>query len=60
MKVTIEKCKDEKVIPKCPQCLKEIETFLSVPLRGGWFNESNVVICPHCHVIIGYGKVNYF
>lgn len=58
-KVKIEKCTDPEVTPKCPGCQKAIETLLSLPVSGGILNESNLVVCPHCHVVLGYGKVNY-
>jgi hypothetical protein len=57
--IKIKKCKDPRIIPICPSCKNEIREFLSIAVGGGWINDSNVVICPHCRVIIGYGKVNY-
>lgn len=58
--IKIEKCTDPTVKPKCPSCAKPVERLLSVVLDGGLLNQSNVVVCPHCHTIVGYGKVNYF
>lgn len=58
-KIKIVKCTDPNVKPVCPACNNAMDYLLSIPLSGGWFNESNAVVCPHCHVMLGYGKVNY-
>ena len=58
----IERCDDPAIKPKCPGCKGVVEKLLSIKVSGGFFsaNQSNVVVCPHCHTILGYGKVNYF
>jgi uncharacterized protein with PIN domain len=58
----IERCDDPSVKPKCPSCKNVLEKLLSIKVAGGFFsaNQSNVVVCPHCHTMLGYGKVNYF
>lgn len=58
--ITIRTCEDPDVLPVCPKCGKEIREFLSLPVSGGLLNQQSVVVCPHCHVVVGYGKVNYF
>lgn len=60
--IVIERCDDPAVKPKCPGCRNSIEKLLSIKVASGFFtaNQSNVVVCPHCHVMLGYGKVNYF
>jgi hypothetical protein len=39
-----------------------MEKLLSIRVATGFWsaNQSNAVVCPHCHTMLGYGKVNYF
>jgi uncharacterized protein with PIN domain len=58
--IRLEQTNDPSIKPKCPSCQKAVETLLTKSVKGGIFNESTLILCPHCHTIIGYGKVNYF
>ncbi len=61
-KLKVERCDDPAVRPKCPSCRNVMEKLLSIHMEAGFFsaNQSTVVVCPHCHTMLGYGKVNYF
>lgn len=58
----VELCDDPAVKPKCPSCRNVMEKLLSIRVASGFWsaNQSNAVVCPHCHTMVGYGKLNYF
>ena len=60
--IKVERCDDPAVKPKCPSCRSTFEKLLSIRVKAGFFsaNQSDVVVCPNCHTMLGYGKVNYF
>jgi hypothetical protein len=59
MQISVQQCTDIAVKPKCPSCSKEIEVLLSLPVAGGIVNQNSVIICPYCHTLLRYSKVNY-
>lgn len=50
----------EGVLPKCPGCTKELSTVWISKQGLGFHEQKQVVMCPHCRVMLGYGTAKLF
>jgi uncharacterized protein with PIN domain len=49
----------ETVFPKCPRCDKELKFVWAKSKGAGFIERKQFLLCPHCHVFLGFGNINY-
>jgi hypothetical protein len=42
-------------VPKCPQCGALLNTIWIKTKGTGVVEQKQIVMCPHCHCLLGYG-----
>ena len=57
--VTVEAAPDD-VLPKCPACSQELGTIWLKTKGLGVIEQKQIALCPHCHVMLGYGSVKLY
>ena len=50
----------EGVLPRCPACSKDLPTLWIRKQGLGIHEQKQVVMCPHCRVMLGYGSTKLF
>ncbi|MBD3335895.1 MAG: hypothetical protein GF355_10305 [Candidatus Eisenbacteria bacterium] len=44
-------------VPKCPACNKSLEKLWIKKKGMGVLEQKQIIICPHCRVLLGYGAL---
>lgn len=52
--IEVEKAPD-RVVPKCPHCRKELRSLWILKKGLGVLEQKQIILCPHCEVLLGYG-----
>jgi len=55
MQVKIEEA-PEKARPKCPHCQATLDTVWVMKKGLGFVQQSQILLCPKCESILGYGS----
>ena len=48
------------LVPKCPHCGNRLNRVWVVPQGLGFFQRRQLIVCPKCEAILGYGSVRFF
>lgn len=46
-------------LPGCPSCRKDLDTVWIKKQGMGFFQQKQILMCPHFQVFLGYGSVKF-